>query len=45
MFIILVKNWFYGYQIQLLDRKRTSLSTSRKCFMANRSIEEGDLEG
>jgi hypothetical protein len=28
-----------------LDRRITSLSTSRKCFMVNRLIEEEDLKG
>jgi hypothetical protein len=28
-----------------LDRKITSLSTSRKCFIVNRLTEEGDLKG
>jgi hypothetical protein len=40
-----VKNRFYLYQIQPLDRRITSLSTSKKCFMVNRLIEEGDLKG
>jgi hypothetical protein len=45
MFIILVKNRFYKYQIQPLDGRLTSLSTSRKCFMVKRFTEEGDMRG
>jgi hypothetical protein len=36
MFIILVKNRFYSYQFQPLDRKITFVSTSKKRFVMNK---------